>query len=548
MRIFLDTASIEEINHINKWGIIEGITTNQKIFLVEKGTSFKKRIKEIIAATKGPVSVELTTKGFDEMVQEAREYWRINPRRIVIKVPMSADGVGLEVISFLAKRGIKINTTVMMNSAQAILAAKAGSTYVSLFYRRILDSGGDPLKEIRETREFLDSSKLITQIIAGSIREADDVVKSFNAGAHIVTVPYKVLIQMPYHKKSEETIKEFDESWHKFTKSPEVITVRVPLRITLGGGGTDLPFYASKHSGFLIAAAIDKYIHVSINRSYTGSNVVRYEEEIEAAKNKEDLNHAIVREALKHFKVADPVSITITSAFPAGTGMGSSSAVTVGLIKGLSEFTGTYNNINKQKIAELAAHIERGILKEEGGKQDQYITAYGGIQEMIFGQDGSVQIQEIQLIDENKLRLENNLALFFLGTARSSSEIQKKVAAEENLEEKIESLNFIKELGFRVRKALIEGNIDDIGLTWGLHWEAKKKLASEITNKRVDNFYKLAKENGSLGGKIVGAGSGGFLIFYTKEKNRLIRRLEKEGLKYIPFRFSTSGVSIIHND
>lgn len=222
MRIFLDTANLDEITHINKWGIIEGVTTNQKIFLAEKGVDFKERVMQIVQATKGSVSVELAKKSFKEMVEEAQTYMSWSPERITIKVAMSGDGLGLEVINHLASKGIKVNATCMMNFPQALLAAKAGATYVSLFYRRCIDAGGDPTQEIKRTRMFIEDSKLPTEIIAGSIREVEDVANAFAAGGHICTVPYKILVKMPFHPKSEETIKEFDDSWQEFLKAQKV--------------------------------------------------------------------------------------------------------------------------------------------------------------------------------------------------------------------------------------------------------------------------------------------------------------------------------------
>lgn len=219
MRIFLDTANVDEIAHINRWGVIEGITTNQKIFLAERGVDFKERVLQIVNMTQGPVSVELTKKTFPELLIEAQTYWGWSPQRITVKVAMSGDGLGLEVINALSKKHIPVNATVMMNFPQAMLAAKAGAKFVSIFYRRCLDSGGDPIEEIKRTRMLIDDSKLATEIIAGSLREVVDVSNAFSAGAHICTVPYKVLVKAPFHTKSEETIKEFDDSWKEFLKS-----------------------------------------------------------------------------------------------------------------------------------------------------------------------------------------------------------------------------------------------------------------------------------------------------------------------------------------
>ena len=219
MKLFLDTANVKEIEHINKWGVIDGITTNQKIFLAEKGVDFKQRVLEIVGMTKGPVSIELTKKSVADMVKEAETYHSWSPERIAIKVAMSGDGLGLEVINILHQKGIRINATCMMNFAQGLLAAKAGADYVSLFYRRAMDSGLDPVEEIRRLRYFIDDSKLPSEIIAGSIREVGDVCNALAAGAHIPTIPYKIFIQMPFHQKSEDTIAEFDKSWLEFLKN-----------------------------------------------------------------------------------------------------------------------------------------------------------------------------------------------------------------------------------------------------------------------------------------------------------------------------------------
>jgi len=221
VEIFLDTASVKEIREILPWGIISGVTTNQKIFLAEKGVNFRDRVFEILSLVDGPLSVELTkTAGSDdELVDEAREYSSWNPKNIVIKVPMFGDGRGLRIISRLSGEDIKTNATCLMTTNQVLLASMAGVTYASIFFNRVRDCGGDPQGVIRESRTIIDKGGFLTKIIVGSIREPEDVNEAAVAGAHVVTIPYKILVQMPYHWKTEDTIKEFDRAWQEFMQA-----------------------------------------------------------------------------------------------------------------------------------------------------------------------------------------------------------------------------------------------------------------------------------------------------------------------------------------
>jgi transaldolase len=216
MEFFLDTASIDEVKKILPWGVLSGLTTNQKIFLQEGGVDFKQRALQLISLVNGPVSLELTTNKITDMVTEAREYYGWDPKHVVVKVPMKGDGTGLETIHELSSEGIPINATVMMATMQAVLAAKAGATYVSLFFNRIRDAGEDPVLVIKQTRSILDMAGLKAKIIAGSVRQPKDVLEAAVAGAHILTIPYKIMAQLPFHIKSEETIREFDKAWQDF--------------------------------------------------------------------------------------------------------------------------------------------------------------------------------------------------------------------------------------------------------------------------------------------------------------------------------------------
>jgi transaldolase len=216
VEIFLDTANIEEIKHIMKWGIVDGVTTNQKIFLNEKGVNFKNTIKEICDLMKDkPVSVESNGKTLQEMINDARSFSKISGN-VVAKIPMTKDGLGLEAVKILSDEGIKTNVTVMMNFNQLMLATKAGASYVSLFYNRAKDAGEDAVSTMNNITKWINSNKYETKLIVGSIRNPDDVAQAAVAGAHVITIPYKILISMPFHKKTDETIEEFDKAWQEF--------------------------------------------------------------------------------------------------------------------------------------------------------------------------------------------------------------------------------------------------------------------------------------------------------------------------------------------
>jgi transaldolase len=219
--IFLDTASVNEIREILPWGLISGVTTNQKIFLAEKGCNFRERVREILSLVNGPLSVELTkTDGTDEeMIREAMEYSRWNPKNITIKVPMFGDGRGLRIISQLRRRRVKTNATALISVNQVMLAVKAGATYASIFFNRVKDAGEDAELVVRQSRALLDRMKTPTKIIVGSIRKPEDVAQAAIAGTHVITIPYKILVQMPYHMKTEETIAEFDRAWQEFKQA-----------------------------------------------------------------------------------------------------------------------------------------------------------------------------------------------------------------------------------------------------------------------------------------------------------------------------------------
>jgi transaldolase len=221
VEFFIDTASVEDIKKFLPWNIISGATTNQKIFSCEKGINFKDRVQEILSLIDAPLSIEVTnTSGTDdELIAEAKEYSNWSPKNIVIKIPMFGDGRGLVLASKLHKEKIKTNVTCLTTTNQVVLAALAGATYASIFYCRVRDAGGDPVKVIQDSKRILAESKLPTKIIVGSIRSPDDVAQAAAAGADIITITPKVLGQMPFSQKTEDTIKEFDQAWFEFKAS-----------------------------------------------------------------------------------------------------------------------------------------------------------------------------------------------------------------------------------------------------------------------------------------------------------------------------------------
>jgi len=221
VEFFIDTANVNEIKQILPWGILSGVTTNQKIFSCEKGINFKDRVKEILSVIDAPLSIEVTktNESDEEMIAEAKEYSSWNPKNIVIKIPMFGNGRGLVLASKLHKERIKTNVTCLMTTNQVVLAALSGATYASIFFCRVRDAGSDPVKVIQDSKRIIHESGLYTKIIVGSIRNPDDVAQATAAGADIVTITPKVLLQMPFSQKTEDTIKEFDQAWLEFKAS-----------------------------------------------------------------------------------------------------------------------------------------------------------------------------------------------------------------------------------------------------------------------------------------------------------------------------------------
>ena len=324
-----------------------------------------------------------------------------------------------------------------------------------------------------------------------------------------------------------------------------MIIARSPLRISLGGGGTDLPSYYGEHGGFLIAGAIDRYVYVTVIRPFTPGIYLKYSQ-LEHVEQVEEVNHRIIREALKFFDLKTPqIEITTLADIPAGTGLGSSGSFTTALLKAL--YAHRRRLVHPHELAELACDIEINRLSEPIGKQDQYIAAYGGLTCFTFEKDGCVEAEPLKVSMDTLFDLEDNLLLFFTGFARDAGSILKEQHARslQNDAEMIENLHFVKELGYRSRECLEKGCTADFGALMHEHWKHKKKRSGSMSNSKIDEWYEYGFKNGANGGKLVGAGGGGFLMFYAEDRNRLRHAMARAGLEEVRFRFDFEGTKVM---
>lgn len=324
-----------------------------------------------------------------------------------------------------------------------------------------------------------------------------------------------------------------------------MIIARSPLRITLGGGGTDLPSYYQEREGFLISAAIDKYVYITLHETFEKGYFLKYSK-FEKCREIDEIQHPIIREALKLLEwKKDGLELCSMADIPAGTGLGSSSSFTTALLRGLHTMQG--NIVSTRTLAEEACEIEMNRLKEPIGKQDQYIASYGGITCMNFHKDGYVWVDPLRISDETLYNLEDNLILFFTGFSRSAGSILKEQddKTKSHNDDMIKNLDFVKDLGFQSKAALEKGDLDTFADIMNVHWEHKKKRSGGMSNPQIDEWYNLAMANGAQGGKMIGAGGGGFLMFYTKDKVRLRDAMRNTGMSEVRFRFEKEGSRIL---
>ena len=322
---------------------------------------------------------------------------------------------------------------------------------------------------------------------------------------------------------------------------------RTPLRISLGGGGTDLPSYYSRHGGFVVAAAIDRYLYIAINRTFTDDYFLKYSalERVEAV---EKIQHPIIRHALQLHPVGPGLEIVSVADIPAGTGLGSSGSFTVGLLRALHGFK--REPVTHGDLAEEAAHIEIDLLQEPAGKQDQYIASFGGLTCFEYREDGSVHVSPLSISTATMHDLDEHLLMFFTGYSRSASELlgDQNRRTESEDAEMIANLDRIKDLGHETCRVLEAGDTARFAELMHEHWLHKKERSPGMSNEELNRWYDLAIENGALGGKLVGAGGGGFLLFYTRDQTRLRQAMAAEGLTEVRFSFDHDGSALIVRD
>lgn len=324
-----------------------------------------------------------------------------------------------------------------------------------------------------------------------------------------------------------------------------MIITRSPLRITLGGGGTDLPSYYREHGGFVIAAAIDRYIYVTVMRPFVPGIYLKYSK-LEHVESVDEVQHPIIREAIRMLDFKTPqVEITTLADIPAGTGLGSSGSFTTALVKAL--YAHRRRLLHPSELALLACEIEIDRLKEPVGKQDQYIAAYGGVTTFHFHPDETVEAAPLKVSMDTLFDLEDNLLLFFTGFSRSAGSI---LADQDTRTQRadpgmLQNLHYVKELGVRSQNALEAGEPALFGELLHEHWEHKRRRSSGMSNPQIDEWYELGRANGAIGGKLVGAGGGGFLMFYAEDRKRLRHAMARAGLEEVRFRFDFEGTKVL---
>jgi D-glycero-alpha-D-manno-heptose-7-phosphate kinase len=323
-----------------------------------------------------------------------------------------------------------------------------------------------------------------------------------------------------------------------------LIITRTPLRISLGGGGTDLPSYYSEREGFLIAGAIDKYVFIGINRTFTEDYTIKYSA-MERVSQIADIQHPIVREVLAHQQIPPAVEIVSLADIPAGTGLGSSGTFTVGLLRAI--YALKREHVSAADVAEEACHIEIDVLNQPVGKQDQYIASFGGLTCFEFRRDGTVESSPLMIADDTLHDLEENLMMFFTGYSREAGSVlsDQKRRSEAHDEEMFNNLDTVKELGRSVKKALEGGDTRGFGELMHEHWLNKRARSKEISNNQIDQWYDVGIKNGAIGGKLVGAGAGGFLLFYAEDRLALRRAMADANLPEVRFTFDHEGSKLI---
>ena len=325
-----------------------------------------------------------------------------------------------------------------------------------------------------------------------------------------------------------------------------MIITRTPFRVTLGGGGTDLPSYYSKYGGFIFSAGLDKYMYMNVNRP-TSDDLIRLKySEAETVGSVSEVRHQVARETLRLMGIEKNIEVSSMADIPAGTGLGSSSCYAVGLLHALH--TLKREHVSLEQLAEEDFKVEAEVLHRPIGKQDPYLAAFGGLTVLDIGKDGAVKVRKASVSMEVADELNQNMLIFFTGLTRSADAIlteQSKAVTEEK-KEVVDSMNYIKELGYEILEAVEAGNLDEVGRKFHAHWQHKKKISAKMTNPEFDKIYEAALRHGALGGKISGAGGGGFFTFYVPANHRAFREAMRGfGLREMRYRFDFEGSKVL---
>ncbi len=324
-----------------------------------------------------------------------------------------------------------------------------------------------------------------------------------------------------------------------------MIIARSPLRISLGGGGTDLPSYYREHGGFLIAGAIDRHVYVSVHRTFLPGFVVRYSR-TEHAERVEQIEHPLLRVALQELGVIeDQIEITTMADIPSGTGLGSSGSFGTAMLKGLYRYL--KRPIDQREIAELACRLEIDVLQEPVGKQDQYAAAFGGLNCYEFRSDDSVVVTPLDISGDTLRRFYSQVLLFSTGITRSAPKILKEQDSKTRSgnADMVQNLHDVKEIGYQSKRAFELGDLDAFGRLLQEHWERKKQRSTGMSTSDVDRWYEVAMANGAAGGKLIGAGGGGFLMFYATDPTAVRAAMLREGLQELRYSFDYAGTRLI---
>lgn len=322
-----------------------------------------------------------------------------------------------------------------------------------------------------------------------------------------------------------------------------MIITRTPLRVSFAGGGSDLRDFYIRFGGAVLSVSIDKFIYLSMHPYFSEDGYLLKYSKSEQRDSLEQIEHNIIREVFRRYAIKG-VDFNSSADIPSGTGLGSSSAFTAGLIHLCNAYNETY--MSREAMAEQAAHLEIDVLGEPIGKQDQYACACGGLNFIQFNQDDTVLVEKLRLPSEGSRRLEGNLLLFYTGKSRSAGSILARQKEDIHSPRSMENLQRMTDLAVTLREELLHNNIDAMGDILHEGWMRKKELASGITDEAINTWYETARQNGAIGGKLLGAGGGGFLLFYVKEENHTRVRKALSMLRETPFRFDNQGTSLIH--